>query len=52
MWMETVRRIGSLPSRLYGGDMRTRIRQELVLGVGGVKALRALNIMPGVLSPQ
>ena len=27
-------------SRLYGGDMRTRIRQELVLGVGGVKALR------------
>src|SRR5882757_8906825 len=37
-----------LTSRLYGGDMRTRIRQELVLGVGGVKALRALNIMPGV----
>jgi starch phosphorylase len=33
---------------LYGGDMRTRIRQELVLGVGGVKALRALGIMPGV----
>ena len=29
-----------LTSRLYGGDMRTRIRQELVLGVGGVKALR------------
>ena len=28
--------------------MRTRIRQELVLGVGGVKALRALGIMPGV----
>ncbi|MCC7473885.1 MAG: alpha-glucan family phosphorylase [Pirellulales bacterium] len=37
-----------LTSRLYGGDMRTRIRQELVLGVGGVKALRALGIMPGV----
>ncbi len=37
-----------LTSRLYGGDMRTRIRQELVLGVGGVKALRALDIMPGV----
>lgn len=29
-----------LTSRLYGGDHRTRIRQELVLGVGGVKALR------------
>ncbi len=37
-----------LTSRLYGGDERTRIRQELVLGVGGVKALRALNITPGV----
>jgi glycogen phosphorylase len=37
-----------LTSRLYGGDERTRIRQELVLGVGGVKALHALNITPGV----
>ena len=37
-----------LTSRLYGGDLRTRIRQELVLGVGGVKALRALGIKPGV----
>ena len=36
-----------LTARLYGGDVRTRIRQELVLGVGGVKALRALNISPG-----
>jgi starch phosphorylase len=37
-----------LTSRLYGGDHRTRVRQELVLGVGGVKALAALNIAPGV----
>ncbi len=37
-----------LTSRLYGGDIRTRIRQELVLGVGGIKALRALGIRPGV----
>jgi starch phosphorylase len=37
-----------LTSRLYGGDLRTRIRQELVLGVGGVKALRMLGIKPGV----
>lgn len=36
-----------LTSRLYGGDHRTRIRQELVLGVGGVKALKALGITPG-----
>ncbi len=37
-----------LTSRLYGGDERTRIRQELILGVGGVKALQALGITPGV----
>ncbi len=37
-----------LTSRLYGGDERTRIRQELVLGVGGVRALHALQITPGV----
>ncbi len=37
-----------LTSRLYGGDQRTRIRQELVLGVGGVRALHAAGIEPGV----
>ncbi|UUO07623.1 alpha-glucan family phosphorylase [Blastopirellula sp. J2-11] len=37
-----------LTSRLYGGDERTRIRQELVLGVGGMRALKALGITPGV----
>jgi starch phosphorylase len=37
-----------LTSRLYGGDERTRIRQELVLSVGGVRALKALGITPGV----
>jgi len=36
-----------LTSRLYGGDFRTRIRQELVLGVGGARALKALGIVPG-----
>jgi starch phosphorylase len=38
-----------LTSRLYGGDGRVRIRQELLLGVGGIRALRALGITPGVL---
>lgn len=32
--------------RLYGGDRRTRIEQELVLGIGGVRALRALKLAP------
>ena len=36
-------------SRLYGGDARTRIRQELLLGIGGFRALRAMGIRPGVL---
>jgi starch phosphorylase len=38
-----------LTSRLYGGDARTRIRQELLLGVGGFRALKAMGISPGVL---
>ena len=38
-----------LTSRLYGGDGRIRIRQELLLGVGGFRALRAMGITPGVL---
>src|SRR5882724_5697539 len=38
-----------LTSRLYGGDGRTRIRQELLLGVGGYRALTAMGITPGVL---
>ncbi len=33
---------------LYGGDRRHRIRQELLLGVGGVRALAALGISPSV----
>ncbi len=36
-------------SRLYGGDARTRIRQELLLGIGGFRALKAIGITPGVL---
>jgi glycogen phosphorylase len=38
-----------LSSRLYGGNSRMRIRQELLLGVGGFRALRAMGISPGVL---
>jgi starch phosphorylase len=38
-----------LTSRLYGGDGRVRIRQELLLGVGGFRALKAMGIAPGVL---
>jgi glycogen phosphorylase len=35
-----------LSARLYGGDRETRIQQEIILGVGGVRTLRALGITP------
>ena len=34
--------------RLYGGDEDLRVQQEAVLGVAGVRALRALNLAPTV----
>jgi len=34
--------------QLYGGDNDTRIQQEMVLGVGGARALRALDVIPTV----
>ncbi len=33
-----------LTDRLYGGDRRARIRQEILLGIGGVRLLKALDI--------
>ena len=37
-----------LAARLYGGDQEMRVAQEVVLGIGGVRALRALDITPTV----
>jgi starch phosphorylase len=37
-----------LTDQLYGGDKRTRIRQEMLLGIGGIRALNALGIEPEV----
>ena len=36
----------SITAQLYGGDHDIRIRQEIMLGMGGIKAIRALNIKP------
>ncbi|MCL4761352.1 MAG: alpha-glucan family phosphorylase, partial [Burkholderiales bacterium] len=38
----------AIAHRLYGGDRQTRIEQEIVLGVGGVRALAAAGIRPTV----
>jgi len=37
-----------ITDQLYGGDHETRIRQEIVLGIGGLRALRALGLKPVV----
>ncbi|MDR2784723.1 MAG: alpha-glucan family phosphorylase, partial [Treponema sp.] len=38
----------NITSALYGGDKETRIQQEIFLGIGGIRALRALGITPAV----
>ena len=35
-----------LSARLYGGDRETRVQQEIILGIGGVRALKSLGIEP------
>jgi starch phosphorylase len=37
-----------LSARLYGGDRETRIQQEILLGIGGVRALKGLGAEPAV----
>ena len=37
-----------ITNRLYGGDAEHRLRQEIVLGIGGVRVLRALGLEPEV----
>ena len=37
-----------LSARLYGGDRETRVQQEIILGIGGVRVLRAMGVQPAV----
>ena len=37
-----------ITDQLYGGDNDTRIRQEIVLGIGGMRALQAIGVEPTV----
>jgi starch phosphorylase len=37
-----------ITATLYGGDEDMRIRQEILLGVGGIRALKALDLNPAV----
>jgi glycogen phosphorylase len=45
---ENEQRFRDLTLRVYGGDSTTRIMQEVLLGIGGVRVLRALGITPSV----
>lgn len=38
----------NLTDRLYGGDRRTRIRQEILMGIGGIRALEVLGLRPDI----
>jgi starch phosphorylase len=38
----------AITEKLYGGDREVRIQQEMILGIGGVRALRALGLAPTV----
>jgi starch phosphorylase len=45
---ENSERDRGITHRLYGGDRTTRVEQEIVLGVGGVRAFEAMGIRPTV----
>jgi glycogen phosphorylase len=45
---ENEQRFRDLTLHVYGGDSTTRIMQELLLGIGGVRLLRALGIAPSM----
>jgi len=45
---ENPRPLQDITDQLYGGNEETRIRQELVLGVGGLRALAAMGLEPDV----
>jgi starch phosphorylase len=38
----------AITAQLYGGDQHTRIQQEIILGIGGIRALHAIGKMPTV----
>ena len=41
-------RIATITDQLYGGDREMRIRQEILLGIGGYRALQTLGLQPTV----
>ncbi|MDR3662188.1 MAG: alpha-glucan family phosphorylase [Mycobacterium sp.] len=42
----------SVTDRLYGGDQEHRIKQELLAGIGGIRAIRAFTEIEGIEAPE
>lgn len=49
---ENEHELRAVTDRLYGGDQEHRIRQEILAGVGGVRAIRAFTELEGLAAPE
>ena len=49
---ENEHELRGVTDRLYGGDQEHRIRQEMLAGIGGVRAIRAFIDLEGLPSPE
>ncbi len=49
---ENEHELRSVTDRLYGGDQDHRIKQEILAGIGGVRAIRAFSAAEGVPAPE
>ncbi|MGE2815943.1 alpha-glucan family phosphorylase [Mycobacterium heidelbergense] len=49
---ENEHELRSVTDRLYGGDQEHRMRQEILAGIGGVRAIRAFTAIEGLPAPE
>ncbi|OBI21118.1 alpha-glucan family phosphorylase [Mycobacterium sp. E2497] len=49
---ENEHELRGITDRLYGGDQEHRMRQELLAGIGGVRAIRAFTAIEGLPAPE
>lgn len=49
---ENEHELRGVTDRLYGGDQEHRIRQEILAGIGGVRAIRAFSSIEGLPAPE
>ncbi|EUA12683.1 alpha-glucan phosphorylases family protein [Mycobacterium kansasii 732] len=49
---ENEHELRSVTDRLYGGDQEHRIKQEILAGIGGIRAIRAFTAIQGLPAPE